>query len=228
MPTIGQKFYQLLLNGATANGPGGEILGVHDGQVNLKIWGITADSADYVADGSFALDDAEWPTLGTGVTIAGEVAAWDGTQVADSDLTQTPAVALVDGEVYELTFEVLNYSAGNVCGVVGDVEGTDRAANGVFIQEITAGAGADIDIRGDLDFVGEVTGISMVRKSIGWDGATVTIQVLAEDGVTWLDAASKTADFIGTIDLGSSPNETVRAVLSSAGNQTKVSCTASR
>lgn len=346
MPKIGQKYYELLLDNAIVNGAGARTMEVHDGQVNLKIWGVTTDGdelvdngdftegADLVLNGGFATDTG-W-TKGTGWTIAAAVASSDATQVGDSDLTQTPAVALVPGQAYEITFTVANrtagnvtavvgdqegtdratnatftetivcgagadidlradvdfdgdvglvscnlvgdagwtlgtgwsilsqsadcdgsqvgdsdltmtptvaliqtyiyevtftvsdYTAGNVCAVVGGTEGTDRAANGTFVEEIAAGATADIDLRADVDFDGKVDSISVVQKYIGWDTATVTIQVLAEDGVTWLDAAAKTANYIGTVDLGTSSNEVVRAVLSSIGNQTKVSCTASR
>jgi hypothetical protein len=171
--------------------------------------------------------DATW-TLGTGWAISGGLATSDASQVGDSDLTMTPVEALIETNIYEVTMTVSGRTAGNVTPVVGETEGTDRATNAEFVEEIAAGSGADIDIRADVDFDGSVEVISIVRKFIGWDSASVAVEVLAEDGVTWLTAATKTADFIGSIDLGSSSNEVVRATMSSTGNQTKVSCSSSR
>ena len=171
--------------------------------------------------------DTGW-TLGTGWTISGGLASSDASQGADADLTMTPTPALLVGEVFEVTFTVSNYVAGNVTAVVGGTEGTDRAANGTFVEEIIAGAGADLDFRGDLNFDGSIDDIAVVRKNLGWDGATVNFQVRAEDGITWITVASKTADAVFELDLGSSPNELCRAVIASADTQTKLSCTAAR
>ena len=56
---------------------------------------------------------------------------------------------------------VSNYSAGNVTAVLGDTEGTDRSSNATFTETITAGAGGDIDIRADLDFIGDIDDVSV-------------------------------------------------------------------
>jgi len=116
-----------------------------------------------VTNGTFATD-TDW-TKGTGWTIAAGVASCDGSQVADSDLTQTPTTALVSSQDYIVTFTISNYSAGNVCAVVGNTEGTDRSADGTYIETITAGAGADFDIRADLDFVGDIDTVIIGRTS---------------------------------------------------------------
>lgn len=115
--------------------------------------------AEEILNGAFAADSG-W-TKGTGWTIAAGVASSDGTQVADADLTQTPATALVEGTSYVVIFTVSSYSAGNVTAVVGETEGTNRAANGTFTQTIVAGSGADVDIRADLDFVGDIDNVSV-------------------------------------------------------------------
>ena len=67
------------------------------------------------------------------------------------------------GQAYEVTFTVSAYVAGNVVAVVGDTEGTDRAANGTFTEVILAGAGVDVDIRADLDFDGSVDTVTVTR-----------------------------------------------------------------
>ena len=128
--------------------------------------GITA-AADRIVNGAFAAD-TDW-TKGTGWTIAAGVATCSGAQVGDSDLTQVGATlleALVQNQAYEVTFTVSGYVAGNVTPVVGDNEGTDRAADGTFTEIVIAGAGADIDIRGDLNFDGNVDAVS-VRRAAG-------------------------------------------------------------
>jgi len=89
--------------------------------------------------------------------------------VANTDLTQS--IGTTFGNTYEVEFTVSNYSAGNVVAVVGNLEGTDRAANGTFIEIISSGAGTDIDIRGDLDFVGDIDDV-IVRKVNTINGAS--------------------------------------------------------
>ena len=114
---------------------------------------------DYLINGDFATD-SDW-TKGTGWTIAASAASSDGTQLADSDLTQTPQIPLVQGQSYDITYTVSGLTAGTVVAVVGDQEGTPRTADGVYTETIIAGAGADIDIRADVDFVGSVKGIAI-------------------------------------------------------------------
>lgn len=115
--------------------------------------------SDLAVNGAFAAD-TDW-TKGTGWTIAAGVASSDGSQAGDADLTQD--LSLVQGETYRVTFTVSNYSAGNVTPVVGDTEGTDRGEDGTFTEDIVCGAGTDLDIRADLDFVGDIDDVSIVQ-----------------------------------------------------------------
>ncbi|UCD56794.1 MAG: hypothetical protein JSV16_13360, partial [Candidatus Hydrogenedentota bacterium] len=80
----------------------------------------------------------------------------DGTQTADSDLTE--GSVCVNGFRYRVEFEIKNYSAGKVCPVCGTQEGTDRVGDGVYVEYLVSN-GTDFKIRGDLDFVGSVTNI---------------------------------------------------------------------
>jgi len=125
---------------------------------NTSLYGPTL-----ITNGDFATSST-W-TTGTGWTIGSGVASCDGSQVADSDLTQTPATALVNAKNYIVVFTVSNYSAGNVCAVVGGTEGTDRSADGTYTETITSGAGADFDIRADLNFAGDIDVVSIGRTS---------------------------------------------------------------
>lgn len=130
-------------------------------------------STNQVTNGTFA-SDTDW-TKGTGWTISGGTGSSDGTQSADSDLTQTPSTALVENTEYNVTFTVSGYSAGNVCAVVGGTEGTDRAANGTFTEVISAGSGADIDFRADADFIGSIDDVTVVINSIDENAASGAI-----------------------------------------------------
>lgn len=96
--------------------------------------------------------DAVW-TKGTGWTIAGGKASCDGTQVADSDITQTEGTV---GKTYTVKYSISGYSAGNITGLAGTAEGTDRAANGVFYDVIVAAGNTNLGLRADSSFVGDV------------------------------------------------------------------------
>ena len=138
---------------------------------------------DLVTNGGFAAD-TDW-TKGTGWTIASGVASSDGSQSADADLTQS--LSLVSGKTYEVEFTISNYSAGNATPVAGDTEGTDRAANGTFTENIVAGAGGDIDIRADLDFVGDIDDVTVKLANVSWDLNDNQVTKLTLDGDLVLD-----------------------------------------
>ncbi len=122
---------------------------------------------DLVTNGGFGTD-SDW-TKGTGWSISGGTASSDGSQTGDADLTQD--ISAENGKSYEVTFTVSNYSAGNVTPVVGDTEGTDRAADGTFTETITAGSGSDIDIRADADFVGDIDDVSVNKTTTNVNSA---------------------------------------------------------
>lgn len=96
--------------------------------------------------------DSVW-TKGTGWSIANGKASSDGSQTADSDLTQ--AVGTV-GKNYTIEYAVSNYSAGNINVIAGTQEGTDRSANGVYTEFLQAAGNTNIGLRADLDFVGDI------------------------------------------------------------------------
>lgn len=152
---------------------------------NITIDGVTYSSPlkyniskGLVASTAYALDslvtngvfssDTEWEK-GTGWTIAAGVASSDGTQTADSDLSQfvenkvadpngEPYI-LVAGRTYDVSFDVANYVSGNVTFVAGGTEGTDRSANGTHTETIVAGDDGTVVIRADLNFVGDVDNV---------------------------------------------------------------------
>lgn len=138
------------------------------GDVDTVSVKLVSLGADLVTNGAMAAD-SDW-TKGVGWTIAAGTATSDGSQAADADLTQT--FALTPGEIYQVTFTVSGYAAGNVCAVVGDTEGTDRGGDGTFVEYITAGAGADFDIRADADFVGSIDNVVVKLVTLGANLAT--------------------------------------------------------
>jgi hypothetical protein len=185
VPSTGGTFSTLHVGnayGSTGNGAhffldGGLcVSGGADMLIAPDFWSDVPDGIgeDLVTNGGFGAD-TDW-TKGTGWTIGGGTASSDGSQSADADLTQT--ISIVQNVLYEVTFTVSNYSAGNVTAVLGDTEGTDRAANGTFAQYILAGAGGDVDIRADLDFVGDIDDV-IVTSPNKWTSSV--------PGDKWLD-----------------------------------------
>jgi len=112
---------------------------------------------EVLTNGDFATD-TDW-TKGTGWTISGGKASSDGTQAGDSDLTQT---SVISGLRYQTVYTSESVSAGNSTILVGTTEGTDRPAAGEFTENITA-AGTLAGIRADVNFVGDITNISIKR-----------------------------------------------------------------
>jgi len=159
-------------------------------QQNFNATTLTPLGADLVTNGTFA-SDTNW-TKGTGWTIGSGVANSDATQSADSDLTEDTLV-LVSGNTYEVTFTVTNYVAGNVTPVAGGTEGTDRAANGTFIENILS-AGTDLDIRGDLDFDGDIDDVIVKLANVSWNLNSNQVTSLTLDGDLVLDNPTNQVD----------------------------------
>ena len=119
----------------------------------------------------------------TGWSIANSKASSDGSQVADSDLTQDIGTV---GKAYTIEYRVSNYSAGNITALAGSAEGTDRTANGVYTEYLTVSESTEIGVRADLNFVGD---IDYVRVSEGYrlvyrntfEDAAVTIGTSSTD-----------------------------------------------
>lgn len=78
------------------------------------------------------------------------------------------------------------------------------------------------------DLVGEVhDGYFCLKVWGNFDGATVTIQVLAEDEITWIPCYTFNSEGVQFGRVGSA-NERFRAVLTGAGGLTNVSCTVTK
>ena len=140
--------------------------------------------ATVVANGGFTAD-TNW-TKGAGWTISGGAAHSDGSQAADSNLSQ--AAVLTATNTYLVTFTISNYSAGNIRPVCGTALGTNRSANGAHTEHII-GNGTGFALRADLDFIGDVDNVSVQKvgaldAAIGWTTPWVTGGGLSFDGLT--------------------------------------------
>ena len=118
----------------------------------------TRSGIDLVVNGAFAAD-TDW-IKGTGWTIGGGNASSNGTQGGDADLTATVA-PLAAQKRYAITMVVSGFVAGNVTPVAGASEGTDRAADDTFSESIISD-GADLHIRADVDFIGNVDDVKAI------------------------------------------------------------------
>jgi hypothetical protein len=110
-----------------------------------------------IVNGTFDAD-TDW-SKGPGWTIAGGVASCDGSQIGVTDLQQS---ALEAGKTYQLTYTILNYSAGNLQPIVGGTFGTSRNSDGTFTEILTSGS-VIFRLRGDVNFIGEVDNV-IVRE----------------------------------------------------------------
>lgn len=114
-----------------------------------------------IGNGEFTRD-VLW-TKGTGWSIANAKASSDGSQSADSDLTQ--AVGVV-GRTYTIEYKVSNYSAGSITALAGATEGTDRSADGVYTEVLTQTTNSNIGVRADLDFVGDIDWVKISEGNL--------------------------------------------------------------
>lgn len=102
----------------------------------------------------------------------------DGSQVADSDLTQNIITA---AGLHKVVFTVKNYSAGNVCGYAYDTEGTDVSANNTYTQYIYATASGVAGVRADANFVGTIDDVSIKKIDISWEPAGANTMEIVSD-----------------------------------------------
>lgn len=128
-------------------------------------WDVADDAkpTELVTNGTFAAD-TNW-TKGTGWTIAAGVATSDGTQVGDSLLTTLTVPTTVAAASYTVSFEVTAYTAGNVALQFDGTEIiADKAAPGTYSAvAVASDTTGTIDIVADLDFVGSVDNVSILK-----------------------------------------------------------------
>ena len=126
-----------------------------------------AAGSDLVTNGTFATD-TDW-TKGTGWTISAGTSDVDGTQVADSDLSQS--ISVTNGQSYEVTFTISDYTAGTLTPRIGGTAGTGRTANGTYTEVIVAGAGGspELELRADAAGDMKVDNVIIKAVNVSWD-----------------------------------------------------------
>ena len=119
---------------------------------------LTLPTINKISNGTFNTDTL-W-VKGDGWSIAGNAASSDGSQTANSDLSQA-LPGLTENNYYRVKFTISGIVSGTVTPVVGDTEGTPRSSNGTYVETIVAGPGADVELRADLDFIGDIENVSV-------------------------------------------------------------------
>ena len=116
--------------------------------------------SNLVNNGDF-MDGSNGWILGTGWTIPGGYADCDGTQSSNTALRSSTFSPKV-GATYEVTFTLLNRSAGAITPIFGSVAGTSRNSDGTYTEQVVAG-GTVFSLRGNSSFVGQVKDV-IVRR----------------------------------------------------------------
>lgn len=112
---------------------------------------------EMIINGTFATNLDNW-TADAGWTWSAASACNDGSPNA---IRQTIA-GLTNGADYRVSFEILNYTSGNLAVLLGNtLYAPDFSANGVYAVTITAGAGTDIEFDSDAAFIGCIVNVSV-------------------------------------------------------------------
>lgn len=120
--------------------------------------------AEVVTNGTFAAD-TDW-TKGTGWTIAAGVATATG--AISTALTQaTPAVALIPGYSYTVTYTITAFTAGTIAvSLGGGTAGTARGSAATFIETIVAGSDGTIKFT-TVGFTGSIDNVTVTPWILG-------------------------------------------------------------
>lgn len=180
---------------------------VWDGATFLDLATFARQGTNQITNPTFSAD-SDW-TKGTGWTISGGTASCDGTQTATSDLSQTINPA---GD-YIVYFELSGVSAGGVTASVGGGLGTQRTANGAYIERITASSGTDFALQADADFVGSVDNVTVYEAGVFPQGATHVTYLdgffiaNAADSDQWFISQNENPTIWGALDFATAANQ---------------------
>ncbi len=149
--------------------------------------------ADLAANGTFDTDTG-W-TKGTNWQIDnGNNNLADQSSAAASDLSQTPATALVEGHAYEVVFTITNRTTGAIVCKIGGTSGTSRSTNATFTEIIIAGSGALIEFTADGTWDGELDTVTYELSHI--ERTPSTNDMVFADGGTYYKLLSVTDTII--------------------------------
>ena len=162
-----------------------------------------ATGRDIVINGDFAAD-SDW-TKGTGWTISGGTATHVGPTAGN--LTQGLSTTLLAGKTWEVTFTVLNRSAGTVQGLMTGQAGIVRSTNDTFIETFTNTADSNFALVPSADFAGDIDNVIIKQTSIAASTAFPGSEEITPkdfENVAWVAAGTPTridADSFSTTGL---------------------------
>jgi len=116
------------------------------------------EGSEEVTNGNFSNGSTDW-TLGDGFTVSNNELVCDGSQTANSFVTQ--AVGFVAGRTYRLNYKVSNLTAGQVRINMASTNGTWVSANGDYTFDIVAIAGTLFQIQANNDLAATIDNISV-------------------------------------------------------------------
>ncbi|MDF3023668.1 MAG: Flp pilus assembly protein TadG [Alphaproteobacteria bacterium] len=136
-------------------------------------WTIASGAASRAAvnvavNGTYA-STANW-TLGSGWSISSGTLTKNST--ANSSVTETPSVALVNGAPYSVVYTISARTAGGVRATVGSATGTTRSSTGTYTETITAntssttiGLNTNNGFRGTIDNYSAYPLITLISRT---------------------------------------------------------------
>ena len=159
----------LLTNTVNTNGGAYWAFQETSGSVSLAVNPALALGRDILLEGTFPNNPGAW-TLGDGWTIAGNTASSDGSQLAESFLSQDLVSSNAFNGTFEVTFTITNRSAGQIeirLGGDNSKRGTARVSDGTFVETLSWSAtGTTANIIASDDFIGEITNVTVKQTNI--------------------------------------------------------------
>ena len=147
----------LLINKPTAGLPYGTTVVSVESPTSLTLSNAATADYAYVQNGTFTGSATGW-TLGSGWSYGSNaVTHTSGT----ATLVPNPALNIVIGGIYTLTYTISGVSAGTVTPNLGGAACTARSTNGRFIQSVTATTTANLIFTPSTTFNGTIDDVSI-------------------------------------------------------------------
>lgn len=162
-------------------------------------------SPDLTAYADQAAADADGWTRGTGWTFdaTNDEFDCDGTQTENSEVEYDSSTAIVAGFTYRITYDVSNYSAGNITFVEigGARDGDNRQSDATYEATLTAINTGNLKFAGNLDFTGSIKNITVELLSLD---RSVNANHLIVNGTVTVSEVASGSDLMGFSGLDAS------------------------
>jgi hypothetical protein len=134
------------------------------GEPDRELFTLVGDDwigQETITNGGFDTD-TDW-VKATGWTIGSGVASCDGTQVGSTNISQNGVTEL--GFLYRVMYTVTIYTAGTIRMLLGNILSatTPQSSAGTFSEVTTPDTATNVQVRGDVDFIGSVDNVSVKR-----------------------------------------------------------------